>query len=419
MLKAQKGGSLPAVMEAIARLRGGAKETVCMFRLRADGGEERWMEARCRRSRPAGPAGRGFVVWVARDVTAHKRKEQALEAEKQRLEVMVGTDALTGLANRRRFDEVRTKEWRRACREETAISLLVVDVDHFKRYNDTYGHAEGDRCLAAVAGVIAASMRRPADFCARHGGEEFVVLLPRTDGDGARHVGEAIRAGWIVLPDGRRLRPDEVDKLAPLWLSVLLATALGQLFAHLRVRLWLAVFLVVNGMWLFPLLAIHALQQMSNPWPAVEIFLLAFAPGTLCAYLSMSERGGLVAFWFPAALWMLSILDRSEDTALSGPLSWVLLTALAALMLASFRLQEARRIAVWQGHATARLAAARPPVILRRTPLRQAAQLAWIVTLAAATLGSVARAADPPAGPAQTPSSPGARALLAPRRLSR
>lgn len=157
------------------------------------------MEARCRRSRPAGPAGRGFVVWVARDVTAHKRKEQALEAEKERLEVMVGTDALTGLANRRRFDEVRTKEWRRACREETAISLLVVDVDHFKRYNDTYGHAEGDRCLAAVAGVIAASMRRPADFCARHGGEEFVVLLPRTDGDGARHVGEAIRAGVAAL----------------------------------------------------------------------------------------------------------------------------------------------------------------------------------------------------------------------------
>lgn len=190
---------LPAVMEAIARLRGGAKETVCLFRLRADGGEERWMEARCRRSRPAGPTGRGFVVWVARDVTAHKRKEQALEAEKERLEVMVGTDALTGLANRRRFDEVRTKEWRRACREETAISLLVVDVDHFKRYNDTYGHAEGDRCLAAVAGVIAASMRRPADFCARHGGEEFVVLLPRTDGDGARHVGEAIRAGVAAL----------------------------------------------------------------------------------------------------------------------------------------------------------------------------------------------------------------------------
>ena len=91
-------------------------------------------------------------------------------------------------------DRVRAKR-------STLSALLhdLSDVDHFKRYNDTYGHAEGDRCLAAVAGVIAASMRRPADFCARHGGEEFVVLLPRTDGDGARHVGEAIRAGVAAL----------------------------------------------------------------------------------------------------------------------------------------------------------------------------------------------------------------------------
>lgn len=199
---------------------------------------------------------------------------------------------------------------------------------------------------------------------------------------------------WLLVLGGLALltwlRPDDDDKLAPLWLSVLLATALGQLFGHLRLRLWLVIFLVFNGMWLFPLAMVHVLQQLANPWPAVEIFLLAFGPGTVCAYLSMSERGGLLAFWFPAVLWMLSILDRSDDTALSGPLSWVLLTTLAALMLAFFRLQEARRIAVWQGHATARLAEVRPPVILRRTPLRHVAQLAWIVSLAAATLGLTA-----------------------------
>jgi len=199
---------------------------------------------------------------------------------------------------------------------------------------------------------------------------------------------------WLLVLSGLALltwlRPDDTDKIAPLWVSTLLATALGQLFARLRLRLWLVAFLVFNGMWMLPLTMVHVLTQMSNPWPAVEIFLLAFGPGTICAYLSMSERGGLLAFWFPAALWMLSILDGSEDTALSGPLSWVLLSALAALLIASLRLQETRRIAVWQAHATVRLAPQRPTVILRRQPLRVAAQLAWVVTLAAATLALTA-----------------------------
>lgn len=195
----------PVVSAALERLRSGEQEAVCVVRLRAKDGELRWVEARCRRSRPMKAAARGLVIWTARDVTAEKLRNEALEAEKEALEAMVGTDPLTGLANRRRFDDLRRREWQRACRDGTPISMLVVDVDHFKKYNDTYGHAAGDRCLVAIAGALAACMRRPADFCARHGGEEFVALLPATDAVGAQHVAEAIRAAveQLEAPDGR------------------------------------------------------------------------------------------------------------------------------------------------------------------------------------------------------------------------
>jgi len=187
------------LMAAVARLRAGDREAVCMFRVRAHGGEIRWLETRCRRSRPAPGRNKSYVIWTARDVTAHKQRQQELEEEKRVLEAMAGTDALTGLPNRRRFDEIWQREWLRARREDSPISLLVVDVDYFKRFNDTYGHVAGDRCLAAIAAAAAAAMRRPADLCARLGGEEFVVVLPGTDGPGAWHVAEAIRRGVAEL----------------------------------------------------------------------------------------------------------------------------------------------------------------------------------------------------------------------------
>lgn len=101
-------------------------------------------------------------------------------------------DALSGLANRRAFDDTLIIEWDRARREEQPLSLLFMDVDHFKLYNDTYGHAAGDDCLRQVAGAINKAVLRPADFTARYGGEEFVVLLPATDGHGAEEVAERI-----------------------------------------------------------------------------------------------------------------------------------------------------------------------------------------------------------------------------------
>lgn len=102
-------------------------------------------------------------------------------------------DGLTQIANRRKLDEYLASEWQRLKREQQPISLILGDVDWFKRFNDTYGHQAGDRCLRQVAGAIAKAVTRPADIVARYGGEEFAIVLPNTDVDGAVHVAKRIR----------------------------------------------------------------------------------------------------------------------------------------------------------------------------------------------------------------------------------
>jgi diguanylate cyclase (GGDEF)-like protein len=104
------------------------------------------------------------------------------------------TDALTGVANRRQFDESLQREWLRARRTGDALSLLLVDVDYFKLYNDRYGHQKGDDCLQRVAQALRSTCQRPADLVARYGGEEFMVLLPQTPRYGAEQVGARILA---------------------------------------------------------------------------------------------------------------------------------------------------------------------------------------------------------------------------------
>ena len=126
------------------------------------------------------------VMESIRDLTAIKDAEA-------RLRNLAGLDGLTGLANRRSFDEALEREWRRATRTRAPLSLLMIDLDHFKQFNDTFGHAGGDQCLTTVAGVIADSACRTADFPARYGGEEFAVVLPETDADGASVVAESLR----------------------------------------------------------------------------------------------------------------------------------------------------------------------------------------------------------------------------------
>ncbi|MFT3857964.1 MAG: GGDEF domain-containing protein [Aquabacterium sp.] len=115
------------------------------------------------------------------------------------LERMAWEDKLTGLANRRRFDAVLAEEWRRAARMKVPLSLVLLDVDHFKRFNDTYGHTSGDACLTLVGGVLASTVRRAGDFAARYGGEEFVVLLFHTSRADAVHLAERVRQAVRAL----------------------------------------------------------------------------------------------------------------------------------------------------------------------------------------------------------------------------
>jgi diguanylate cyclase (GGDEF)-like protein len=111
----------------------------------------------------------------------------------QALERLVRLDTLTGIANRRFFEEELEKEWRRAERDGETLSVISADIDHFKEYNDHYGHIAGDRCLVQVAQTMEAALSRPGDVVARMGGEEFAFLLPGTTGAGARAVAELIR----------------------------------------------------------------------------------------------------------------------------------------------------------------------------------------------------------------------------------
>jgi len=126
------------------------------------------------------------IVETLRDMTDQKRAETALKT-------LAASDGLTGLANRRSFDQTLATEWSRAQRTKKPLSLLFADVDHFKLYNDLHGHQKGDECLRAVAAVIGENGLRPADLSARYGGEEFATIMPETDHKGARKVAERLR----------------------------------------------------------------------------------------------------------------------------------------------------------------------------------------------------------------------------------
>jgi diguanylate cyclase (GGDEF)-like protein len=146
----------------------------------------RWLRIDERRTR------RGGIAGVRTEVTELVRREQQLvdlnaqlDEALARLEQVSETDALTGIANRRHFDRRLAEEWSRVDRYGTPFALLLVDVDHFKRYNDRQGHQQGDRCLREVAQVLLACARRPTDLVARYGGEEFAVLLPHTTHEAA------------------------------------------------------------------------------------------------------------------------------------------------------------------------------------------------------------------------------------------
>jgi diguanylate cyclase (GGDEF)-like protein/PAS domain S-box-containing protein len=184
---------LPKVRDVVAALkRGDVTEARLVYRTRHRDAKEVWIESTMQVTRSLDSGKIDGVVAISRDVTQQKNAEAELAA-------LAILDGLTGLANRRRFDERLQEEWARACREGTSLSLLMVDVDHFKKFNDQYGHQAGDACLQALAQVLATEARRPADLAVRYGGEEFAMLLPNTDAAGCKVVGEKIRQGLWQL----------------------------------------------------------------------------------------------------------------------------------------------------------------------------------------------------------------------------
>ncbi|MFA6035244.1 MAG: diguanylate cyclase [Myxococcota bacterium] len=127
-------------------------------------------------------------------VRARVRTHVSLQLKTQLLEQLAALDGLTGIPNRRRFEEQLQTEWRRAVRETKLLSMVMVDVDNFKAFNDNYGHGAGDECLRKVAWVLKSSVKRPGDLVARYGGEEFAAILPETDDKGMARVAERMRA---------------------------------------------------------------------------------------------------------------------------------------------------------------------------------------------------------------------------------
>jgi diguanylate cyclase (GGDEF)-like protein len=148
------------------------------------------------------------VLWIARRFYHFNYQLRQQLAENRRLQdelrALAIIDPLTGLHNRRHFDIACATEWERARRDHRPLAMLFIDVDYFKPYNDYHGHRAGDDCLAVVGEAIGQSLQRPADLAARYGGDEFVVLLPDTDTDGALDVARRVLAeiGALDIPHG-------------------------------------------------------------------------------------------------------------------------------------------------------------------------------------------------------------------------
>jgi len=200
---------LPVVAAAIA-----AKQETVTFRVLKADGSTAWMESRARlvHDSVTGKPREWVASW--RDVSAGKILEERLSAQAL-------TDGLTGLANRRAFDEAFDREWSRTLREGSQIPLLLLDLDHFKLFNDRYGHQAGDDCLRTVAIAVRGAIRA-TDMVARYGGEEIAVILPSTETAGAVRVAEKVRCAIVALRISHEGNPEGGG-----WVSVSIGAATG------------------------------------------------------------------------------------------------------------------------------------------------------------------------------------------------
>jgi diguanylate cyclase (GGDEF)-like protein len=151
---------------------------------------------------------------VAALLEERKALELSLQKSEQRYRELATADALTGLANRRGFDEQLEAEWQRAIRAHESVAILLMDVDLFKSYNDIYGHIGGDECLRCIAGVIAGALQRSSDRASRFGGEEFAVILPNTELDRALVVAENIRCAVAAMNIPHQCSPHGIQTIS-------------------------------------------------------------------------------------------------------------------------------------------------------------------------------------------------------------
>jgi diguanylate cyclase (GGDEF)-like protein/PAS domain S-box-containing protein len=187
-------------------------------RLRHAHGHYVWLEAElCLTVQQGVPMG---ILAIYRDVSARRAAEEALARSYEAMSSLATVDALTGIANRRELDRRLEQECAQARATGRPLSLLIIDVDHYKLFNDSYGHVAGDECLKRLADLLAQHEQRPADLAARFGGEEFVLLLPETDGASAARVAELICSGI----DGLQLR-HEKSPFGCITVSIGIATA--------------------------------------------------------------------------------------------------------------------------------------------------------------------------------------------------
>jgi diguanylate cyclase (GGDEF)-like protein/PAS domain S-box-containing protein len=209
---------MPVLTAAIVRIFNPDVQTeTATVRMRKKDGSTVWMEMNARLVRDSSTGEPREFVTVMRDITERRILEEQLST-------LSLTDGLTGLSNRRAFDEALDREWKRTLREGSQISLLLLDIDHFKEFNDQYGHQVGDDCLRAVAASLKEAVRA-ADVIARYGGEEIAVILPATDTAGAVEVAEQMRSAVEALRLTHEGRPEGGGHVT---VSIGAATALAR-----------------------------------------------------------------------------------------------------------------------------------------------------------------------------------------------
>jgi diguanylate cyclase (GGDEF)-like protein/PAS domain S-box-containing protein len=221
----------PLALAAIRDIVNGRDDARLELRIRKVDGDFLWVESSLRAIRDPETGAQTGMLNVVRDISERKRAEKQLQDAYQAVAALAETDALTRLANRRKFDQYLTTEWRRCMREHTPISLLMIDADYFKTYNDTYGHTRGDSVLKQIAEAARDVVTRPGDLVARFGGEEFSVVLPNTDNEGAKKIADELCAAVR-----NRQLPHSSNPIGFLTLSIGYAT-LVPTFGHHAVNL--------------------------------------------------------------------------------------------------------------------------------------------------------------------------------------